>query len=208
MKKEKPSLLAKCGRSLVIKRKRQPSASRGQFCSKYMCWCQNQIWSWRREETYIFPHRITWLKRVLHPNKAQFWLQENSVFLPQKASNQTTSYKKCFWYHSIDCVRNEPSQKNIHSGSVLPTSRVSVAVGHMFFAVLWSSTKPGWGRKPEFLTAENLRLEQRGKEGFAPAPIPSEKNSLWKRLLWLRLAAAWSRLHRLCLRSEQAVTYS
>jgi len=28
MKKEKPSLLAKCGRSLVIKRKRQPSASR------------------------------------------------------------------------------------------------------------------------------------------------------------------------------------
>ena len=30
MKKEKPSLLAKCGRSLVIKRKRQPSASRGQ----------------------------------------------------------------------------------------------------------------------------------------------------------------------------------
>ena len=50
-------------------------------------------------------------------------------------------------------------------------------------------------RKPEIGTE--------GKGGFC-----SRANSLWKRLLWLRLAAAWSRLHRLCLRSERAVTYS
>ena len=30
--------------------------------------------------SYIFPHRITRLKRVLHPNKAQFWLQKRSIF--------------------------------------------------------------------------------------------------------------------------------
>ena len=86
MKKEKSSLLAKCGRSLVIKRKRQPSASRGQFCS-FAAGLKD-----KKNERHSFGKKM-------------------DMFLSQKASNQMesnqiTSCKKCFWYHPASCEMN------------------------------------------------------------------------------------------------------
>ena len=77
MKKEKSSLLAKCGRSLVIKRKRQPSASRGQFRS-----FAAGLIDKKKNERHSFGKKM-------------------DTFLPEKASNQMesnqiTSCKKCF----------------------------------------------------------------------------------------------------------------
>ena len=159
MKKEKPSLLAKCGRSLVIKRKRQPSASRGQssvskfqslpsIFQSFLSKCQNPHcarWKGGNSNSSFSKSKIVliWFQQcsyhiqdIMQAGRLRI---ENSTLYSTLIGNSffLVPHQQPIGGNIIEEMppmsRSRPCNEDLRSWTFFTASRVSVAVGHMFF---------------------------------------------------------------------------
>ena len=168
MKKEKPSLLAKCGRSLVIKRKRQPSASRGQSSVSKFQSLRSKFQSFKvfSQSFKVLIAQDGKVGTVIHHSLSLklhttgrlryvlIWFQfqqclyhiqagrlgiESSTLYSTLIGNSffLVPHQQPIGGNIIEEMppmsRSRPCNEDLRSWTFFTASRVSVAVGHMFF---------------------------------------------------------------------------